>query len=156
DCHDETAFAALVRRHGPMVLGVCGRVLHSHHAAEDVFQATFLVLARKARSIRKHDSVASWLHGVAQRLALRAKADTMRRQINEPGAGARSRAGARSADRAPGPPTEASWREFCAFLDEELGRLAACYRAPLVLCYLESRTRDEAARQLGWSLRTLE
>jgi RNA polymerase sigma factor (sigma-70 family) len=153
DCQDEAAFAALVRRHGPMVLGVCRRVLHSHHAAEDVFQATFLVLARKANSIRKRDSVASWLHGVAHRLALKARADAMRRTSHERGAGAGT------PDRAPAlpdPASEASWREFCALLDEELGRLAERCRAPLVLCYLESRTRDEAARQLGLSLRTLE
>jgi RNA polymerase sigma factor (sigma-70 family) len=153
DGRDEAAFATLVRRHGPMVLGVCRRVLHSDQAAEDVFQATFLVLARKAGSIRKRDSLSSWLHGVAHRLALKAKSDAIRRRIHEGGAPALE-------DRAPSPPSdpssEASWREFCALLDEELGRLAQCYRAPLVLCYLESMTRDEAARQLGWSLRTLE
>src|SRR5262249_51282071 len=105
-CQDEAAFATLVRRHGPMVLGVCRRVLHDHHAAEDVFQATFLVLARKARSISKHGSVASWLHGVAHRLALKSKADAIRRQNHERCAGA----GARSPDHAPTPPTDASWR----------------------------------------------
>jgi RNA polymerase sigma factor (sigma-70 family) len=154
DCRDETAFASLVRRHGPMVLGVCRRVLHSDQVAEDVFQATFLVLARKAGSIRKRDSIASWLHGVAHRLSLKAKADAIRRKTHERGAGARTpeHAPALPAD----PATEASWREFCALLDDELSRLAECYRAALVLCYLESQTRDEAARQLGWSLRTLE
>jgi RNA polymerase sigma factor (sigma-70 family) len=144
--HDEAAFATLVRRHGPMVLGVCRRVLHNHHTTEDVFQATFLVLARKANSIRKRDAVASWLHGVAHRLALKAKADAMRRSSYE----------RQTPTPLPDPASEASWREFCALLDEELGRLAERYRAPLVLCYLESRTRDEAARQLRLSLRTLE
>src|SRR5262245_2228833 len=79
DRRDEAAFATLVRRHGPMVLGVCRRVLSSHHAAEDVFQATFLILARKAGAIRKQHSIASWLYGVAHRLARKARADAHRR-----------------------------------------------------------------------------
>src|SRR5438876_5660531 len=80
---DESAFAALVGRHGPMVLGVCRGILRDAHAAEDAFQATFLVLARKAGSIRKHESLGSWLYGVAYRLALRAKAAVARRQAHE-------------------------------------------------------------------------
>ena len=84
DQGDETAFAALMQRHGPMVLGICGRILHDEHLAEDAFQATFLVLARHTRSIRKQQSVASWLHGVALRLAHKAKAQASRIQLPSP------------------------------------------------------------------------
>jgi RNA polymerase sigma factor (sigma-70 family) len=138
---DEAAFAALVERHGPMVLGVSRRVLHDDHAAEDVFQATFLVLARRANAIRRRESVGSWLHGVALRLAHKAKAQA-------------ARAGRRDARPAPAPPDpleDLSWREVRQVLDDELRRLPERYRLPLVLCYLEGRTRDEAAAQLGWS-----
>jgi RNA polymerase sigma factor (sigma-70 family) len=145
--HDEAAFTILVKRHGPMVLGVCRRVLRDWQAADDVFQATFLVLARKASSIRKRESVGSWLHGVAQRLAVRAKETAARRQEREKRAAARSVASAAA---------DAMWREVGAVLDEELNRLPERYRGPLLLCYLEGRTRDEAAQQLGLSLRTLK
>ncbi len=140
--HDEAAFAALMERHGPMVLGVCRRVLHDEHLAEDVLQASFLVLARSAKAIRKRPSVASWLHGVALRLARKAKAEAARagRGDTRP-----------QPEPPPGPVAEASWREVRRILDEELQRLPESYRLPLVLCYLEGRTRDEAAAQLGWA-----
>jgi RNA polymerase sigma factor (sigma-70 family) len=142
---DPEAFAALVRRHGPMVLGVCRHTLRDRQAAEDVFQATFLTLAERAASIRKPESVGSFLHGVARRLALKARAVAQR---PEPVPGpARSPAD---------PGEEAAWREVCAILDEELLRLPEAERAPLLLCYLGGLTRERAARQLGWSLSTLK
>jgi RNA polymerase sigma factor (sigma-70 family) len=145
--HDEAAFETLVRRHGPMVLRVCQRVLGHAQDAEDVFQATFLILVRQAASRHWHESVGNWLYGVAYRLALETKRRAARRSKHE------SRAEHRSA---PDPVAEITLREAQALLDEELSRLAERYRAPLVLCYLEGRTRDEAAKQLGWSLGTLK
>ncbi len=143
----EAAFAALMRRHGAMVFGVCRRVLSDWHDAEDAFQATFLVLARQAGSIRRRDSVASWLYGVAYRVSLKAKTTAARRRRHE-----RQRpitpvvqAGA-----------AAGLDELRRVLDEELARLPEKYRAPLVLCYLEGKARDEAAEQLGWSAGALK
>src|SRR5579884_3903586 len=141
----EASFAALVARHGPMVLSVCRRILQHAQDAEDAFQATFLVLARKAGSIRKQTSLGSWLHGVAYHSAECLRAKTRRRTAHE-----------RRLNAAP--PGEAmddiTWRELRSVLDDELRSLPEKYRAPLVLCYLEGRTQDEAARQLGWSKNT--
>jgi C-terminal peptidase prc len=145
--HDEDAFAALVRRHGPLVWGACRRRLRHVQDAEDCFQATFLVLARKAGSVRWHDSVAGWLHAVASRVAAETRARNARRRAHE-------RTGLAPAEDPPAP--EPAGRELCTLLDEELRGLPDRYRAPLLLCYLEGRTTDQAARQLGWSLRTLE
>src|SRR6266545_2656587 len=139
---DEPSFAALVERHGPMVLGVCRRILRDEHLAEDVFQATFLVLARKAATICKRQSVGSWLHGVALRLARKLKAGIARSKLPD----------ARSNIPAVDPHAAAIWHEARAILDEEIQRLPENYRLPLVLCYLEGLTRDEAAAQLGWSV----
>jgi RNA polymerase sigma factor (sigma-70 family) len=141
---EEAAFAALVRRHGSMVRGVCQSVLHQAQDAEDACQATFLVLAKKAGSIRKKTSVACWLHGVAYRLARKLK----RRQ---------RRAAAGQAERpAPDNPVdELTWREVRQIVHEELERLPEKYRQPLILFYLEGRTHEEAARQLGWTHGTL-
>jgi RNA polymerase sigma factor (sigma-70 family) len=144
---DEAAFALLVERHGPMIRGVCRRLLGKSADVDDAFQATFLILISKARSIRKAESLASWLHGVAYRVALGIRTGLGRRRALE-------RQFVRSAPHDPG--LEAAWRELCALLDDEVQRLGKRYRAPLVLCYLEGQTRDEAARQLGWSLRTLD
>ena len=139
---DEASFAALLERHGPMVMGVCRRVLHDEHLAEDAFQATFLVLAHKAATIRKRQSVGSWLHGVALRLARNAKTAAARSK----------RQNAPSRSPAPlDPQAEASWHESQEILDDELQRLPERYRLPLILCYLEGLTRDEAALQLGWT-----
>jgi RNA polymerase sigma factor (sigma-70 family) len=139
---DADAFAVLVRRHGPMVLRVCRRILHDVHAAEDAFQATFLVLSRKATSLRSAETVGCWLHGVAFRLAQNALKQRARRQKHEKQAAVEK--------HTDDPLAEVSVREAQAILDEELAHLPEKYRAPLVLCCLEGRTRDEAARQLGW------
>jgi RNA polymerase sigma factor (sigma-70 family) len=143
---DEDAFAALVGRHGPMVWGVCRRVAGDPHDAEDAFQGTWLVLARKAGSIRKQASVSSWLHGVAYRVAGQVRA-TARRQHS-------LRAVGPPAEQK-GPEADLTLRELLALLDEELHRLPERCRGPLVLCYLEGKTQDEAARQLGWGKSTL-
>jgi RNA polymerase sigma factor (sigma-70 family) len=145
--HEEAAFTALMRRHGPLVLGVCRRVLPNWHDAEDAFQATFLVLARKARSVIKQESVGSWLYQVAYRTALRIRARKAGRQQRERQAG-RSLAADTLA--------EVTGRELLVVLDEELNRLTSQHRMPLVLCYLQGLTRDQAARQLGWSVSTLK
>src|SRR5713101_3064235 len=150
---DEAAFADLMRRYGPLVLGVCRRVLQHDQDAEDVFQATFLVLARQARKIRKPSSVGSWLYGVAYRLAKKARAKSARRCRNEQenishGPGSQ----ATSSD----PVGNITWQELRGVLDDELVRLPDKYRAPLLLCYFEGQTQDEAARQLNWKKRTVK
>ncbi len=155
--HEEKAFAALVQRYGPLVWGVCRRVLHNWHDAEDAFQATFLVLARKAGSIRKQESVGSWLYQVAYHAALKARAQTASQK--PPPLPSRKLGmwhGCDSRGSRADPLDELTGRELLAVLDSELVRLPERCRAPLVLCYLESQTCDQAARQLGWSLRTLK
>jgi RNA polymerase sigma factor (sigma-70 family) len=144
---DEAAFAALVERHGPLVLGVCRAVLRHGHDAEDAFQATFLVLARNARSIRRRDSLASWLHGVAYRVAQKARAAAARRQAVEAQA---------ASPAALSPADDLRWGEVRALLHAELAALPERFREPLVLCYLEGLTQEEAARQLGWTAATLK
>jgi RNA polymerase sigma factor (sigma-70 family) len=139
---DHAAFAALVRRHGPMVFGVCRRVLRDPHDAEEAFQVTFLVLVRKAGVLRQPDRVGNWLYGVANRVARKAKVTAARRNAHE-----RAAAAARW-----GPPAEpADPAELTAVLDEEMVALPEKYRAPLVLCYLEGLTNEDAARRLGWA-----
>src|SRR5581483_11869583 len=136
---DECAFAALVRRHGRMVLGVCRRVLGHVHDAEDAFQATFLVLARKASSLRNSESVGSWLYGVAYRTALEAKTQNIRRHCRE-----------RPLDNVPSPEVPAEEpRDWLPLLERAVSGLPERYRTPVVLCHLEGRSRQEAARQLG-------
>jgi RNA polymerase sigma factor (sigma-70 family) len=136
---DGAAFEALVRRHGPMVLGVCRRVLGNSHDAEDAFQAVFLVLTRKAASIRPRRMVGNWLYGVAFRTSLEARRAGARRQVKE-----RQYGEVRQGDGG-----DRMDEELLAVLDQELSRLPDRYRAVLVLCDLESATRAEAARQLG-------
>jgi C-terminal peptidase prc len=138
---DETAFEELVRRYGPMVLGVCRRILNHPADAEDAFQATFLVLVRKAHRIRKGTSVASWLYCVAYRTAARARGELARRRKHE------KRVIPMTAFE---PVPEETWRELRPILDEEVSHLPAKYREPVVLCYLHDLTYEEAAVQLGW------
>jgi RNA polymerase sigma factor (sigma-70 family) len=137
---EETAFALLVQRHGPMVQGVCRRLLADVHAAEDAFQATFLVLVRKAASIRKQDSVASWLYGVARRIAVKARLRLARGSALERQS---------LAMRQPEPCDEMTWQELQTVLDEELDQLPEKYRQALVLCGLDGKTHEQAARELG-------
>ena len=142
----ECAFGALVERHGPMVYRVCRQIAGNAHDAQDAAQATFLVLARKARAIRRADSVASWLYGVACRIASRARADAARRHRRE-----------RRVEELPAPVAAAdrepeSWPE----LYEELGRLPERFRLPIVLCHLEGLTHQQAAEQLRCPVRTIQ
>jgi RNA polymerase sigma factor (sigma-70 family) len=131
-----------MQRHGPLVLGVCLRVLHDPNDADDAFQATFLVLARKADSVGQPDWLANWLYGVALRVARKARSATARRparhlQVTEMAATESTR--------------EAEWNDLRQVLDEEVGRLPEKFRLPILLCYFEGRTREETARLLGWS-----
>ncbi len=138
---DEAAFAALVHRHGPMVFGVCRQVLGRQADAEDAFQATFLVLARKAGSIRRGQSVGSWLYQVAHRMALRVRAREDQRQQTE-----RETAMMRQTESL----DPLADQDLCGVLHEEVRRLPEKYQAPVVLCYLEGKTASHAAGQLGW------
>jgi RNA polymerase sigma factor (sigma-70 family) len=147
---DEAAFAALVARHGPMVLGVCRRVLRDERDVEDAFQATFLVLIRRAGAIRDGDLIARWLHGVAHRVAVRARAHSARRFVHEQSVSELIEVGAAGPASA-----EAERRELAAIVDEEVTRLPSPLRAPVVLCYLEGMSHDEAARQLRWPVGTV-
>lgn len=144
---DQAAFEALVRRHGPMVLGVGRSVLGDAHLAEDVFQAVFLVLAKKSHGLRKRESLGSWLYGVAYRIALNARARAARRRKHERRVVAMTPAF---------PPAEDAGRDLRPLLVEELNRLPEKYRAPLVLCYLEGMTNEEAAEQLRWPSGTVK
>ena len=138
---DEVAWDALVRRHGPMVWGVCRRILGHTQDAEDAFQTTFIVLVRRAGSINPRNGVANWLYGVARQTAVKARATAARRGAREKQMPVLPEVGA--ADPAPD--------ELRSLLDRELSRLPDKYRAPLVLCDLEGKTFKDAARELGWS-----
>src|SRR5262245_43650563 len=137
---DEAALGALVRRHGPMVWGVCRRVLHNYHDAEDAFQATFLVLVRKASTLASPELFANWLYGVAHQTALKARATTAKRRERE-----------RHVTEMPEPSVgeQDLWHDLQPLLDQELSRLPDKYRVAIVLCDLEGMTRKEAARRLG-------
>jgi RNA polymerase sigma factor (sigma-70 family) len=136
---DEVAFAVLVRRYAPLVWNVCRRVLGNQHDAEDAFQATFLVLVRKAASIAKRDVLANWFYGVAHRTSLKAKAATNKRQARE-----------KQVPEMPEPQAARDdlWSKLLPVLDQELSRLPDKYRAAIVLCDLQGKTRKEVARQL--------
>ena len=148
----EPAFAALVRRHGPMVLGVCRGVLKDAHAAEDAFQATFLTLACKAGSLRRPDPLGPWLHGVAYRVARRLRDKDARRRRYEAEA-AMSRA--TRSDRSDGNDHRPEIRDDVAVLHEEIARLPERYRAAIVLCDLQGLTQQEAGRRLGRPVGTI-
>ena len=137
---EESAFAVLLRRHGPMVLGVCRRILGNVHDAEDAFQATFLILVRKAASVRPREAVGNWLYGVAYRTALEARTRIARRRGRE-----------KQMEDLPHPEVqpEEHWPELQPLLDRELHRLSDKYRLPVVLCDVEGRSRKEVARQLA-------
>ncbi len=141
DRQDESAFEAIMRRHGPMVLAVCRRALPNPSDVEDAFQATFLVLVRKASAVRPREMLGSWLHGVAYRAAQKVRTSAARRWARE-----------RAVEALPEPATVADglWHDLQPLLDQELSRLPEKYRLPIVLCDLEGNTRKEAARQLGW------
>jgi RNA polymerase sigma factor (sigma-70 family) len=142
----EAAFATLVTRHGPMVLRVCRGVLNDEHDSQDAFQATFLVLVRKAGTVRNLSSVASWLYGVAHRVSSRAKVEAARRRAHE------RRAATRTLELRLDTVDEALAGSLAGHpaVDEEIRRLPEKYRAPVVLCYLEGLTQEQAAEQLGW------
>src|ERR1700722_8245480 len=142
---DPEVFEAIIQRHGAMVYRVCWRVLQQEQDAEDAFQATFLLLAQNLASIRKHSSLASFCHGVAHRVSLKAKARAAACQRHE-----HEFVMSRTSS-----PEDLTWRELRTALDAELARLPDKWRLPLILCYLEGRTQDEAAEQLGWSKNTL-
>jgi RNA polymerase sigma factor (sigma-70 family) len=137
---DDTAFATLFRRHGPMVRSLCRRVLRNEQEADDAFQATWIVFARKAHSLRASDGLSTWLYGVAHRTALKARRAAVRRRAHEAAAPVRTPAE---------PLAEMTVAEAQGIVDQELAGLPDKFRAPLVLCCLEGLARDEAARQLG-------
>jgi RNA polymerase sigma factor (sigma-70 family) len=141
---DEASFEALVWRHGTMVFNLCRRILRDSHEAEDAFQATFLVFARKAGSIGRRAAIGSWLYKVAYRIALRVRAKTARQRVlDDP------QINLLDDLPAPEPSDDDLWNDLRPVLDEEISRLPEKYRAPFVLCYLQGRTNDEAAQQLG-------
>jgi polysaccharide export outer membrane protein len=144
---DEPAFESLIRRHGPLVWRVCWHTLYNTHDAEDAFQATFFVLAQKAASIRKRESLGSWLYGVAARIARKAKARRVRQKMRELDCGN---------PPAVSPPPDAGWRDLEYVVQEEVLRLPAKYRIPIVLCYFQGKTNEQTARQLGWPSGTVK
>jgi RNA polymerase sigma factor (sigma-70 family) len=143
---DDAALAALIQRHGPLVWGVCRRTLSHTQDAEDAFQATWLVLVRRAKSIRRRASVRSWLYGVAYRVAVRARAGKRLREVRE-----------RQAPQRPAtdPSREVIVHDLRSVLDEEINRLPAREQLPVILCYLEGKTNDQAAHLLGWTRGTI-
>ena len=141
----ELAFAALVERHGPMVLRVCQTILRDRHDADDAFQATFLVLVRSAVSIRKHNSLASWLHGVAFRVASCQKGATARRRKHE----------RTVAERAIVSLEDEQFDDVRLLLHQEVDRLPEKYRIPLILCYFENLSHEQAAQRLHWPVGTV-
>jgi RNA polymerase sigma factor (sigma-70 family) len=148
----QEAFQALVVRHGPMVLGICRHVLNQDHDAEDAFQATFLVLARKGGSIRNRKVLSGWLHEVAYRIAVKSRASTVRRRTLE-------RQGIAMLPPAVEPNNQdekAGWNELRPVLHEEVNRLPEKYRIPVILSYMEGKTNEEVAELLQWPVGTVK
>jgi RNA polymerase sigma factor (sigma-70 family) len=141
---DESAFELLMERHGPIVYSVCRRILHDAQDAEDACQATFLILARKAASIGKHESVSGWLYMVAYRIALRSKTRNMRRSQRE-----RQLEDSPVDKKCVDPADRTAWHELSRLVDDELRRLPEKYRMAFILCHLEGKSCAEAAGQLG-------
>jgi RNA polymerase sigma factor (sigma-70 family) len=148
----QEAFSSLVARHGPMVLGTCRHVLGEHHDAEDAFQATFLVLARKGATIRNRRVLAGWLHEVAHRIAVKARAGAVRRRDLEK---SRAQMSAPAIERDSQDHT-AAWNELRPLLHAEVERLPERYRTPVILSYLEGKTNEEVAALLGWPVGTVK
>jgi RNA polymerase sigma factor (sigma-70 family) len=144
--NDGAAFRSLITRHGPMVLAVCRSVLGESHDVDDAFQSTFLVLVQTARTIRCGDSLGPWLHRVALRVSQRARATAARRRARE----------IRRARSEAEPTCDQSDIISRPILHEELNRLPERYRLPLVLCYLEGKTNEQAAAQLQWPVGTVK
>jgi RNA polymerase sigma factor (sigma-70 family) len=142
--HDQDAFAALVERYGPLVFGVCERVLRHSHDAEDAFQATFVVLARRAATLDGRGSLGNWLYAVAYRTAIKARQSAARRRARELQVLNMSTGLSRDEE------AQEEWSDLRPLLDEELNQLPVKYRAPLVLCYMEGKTQEQAAHELGW------
>jgi len=148
----QEAFRALVVRHGPMVLGTCRHVLNEHHDAEDAFQATFLVLARKGASIRNRRVLAGWLHEVAHRIAIKARATAARRRTLE----MKGMAMSPQAIESNGQDEAAAWNELRPVLHDEVHRLPEKYRLPVILSYLEGKSNEEVAELLQWPVGTVK
>jgi RNA polymerase sigma-70 factor (ECF subfamily) len=146
ELHEAWAFEAIVERYGPLVWGVCGRVLRDHHDAEDAFQATFLVLARRAASIMPREKIGNWLYGVAYQTAMKARATRAKRRVRERPAWEMTEPEAVPDDYAD---------ELLSRLDREVTRLPEKYRVPIILCELQGKTHREAAEQLGWPVGTV-
>ncbi|HJZ92061.1 MAG TPA: sigma-70 family RNA polymerase sigma factor [Gemmataceae bacterium] len=142
---DPAAFETLIHRHGPKVLAACGKVLADPADIEDAFQATFVVLMRDPGAVRDGRRLGGWLYGVAHRVSLKALTRRRRREEIEARAGQKREAA-----------SDLSWREACAVLHEELDKLPDTYRLPLMLCYLDGLSRDEAARRLGRNLNSIK
>jgi RNA polymerase sigma factor (sigma-70 family) len=152
EAESQEAFGTLVERHGPMVLGICRHVLQAHHDAEDAFQATFLVLARKGGSIRNGRVLAGWLHEVAHRIAIKAKASAARRRTLE-------REGVAMSPLVIEPNNQdeaAAWNELRPVLHAEVELLPERYRLPVILSYLEGKTNEEVATLLRWPVGTVK
>jgi RNA polymerase sigma factor (sigma-70 family) len=144
--NDPDAFSVLIERHGPMVLAVCRSVLRAPHDVEDAFQDTFLALARRAHTIKHTETIGPWLHRVALRLALKARSAASQRRVRE-----RNRTGSR-----PESPIDPPDLSLIPLLREEVSRLPESYRLPVVLCYLEEKTNQEAAAQLRCPVGTIK
>src|SRR5579871_152049 len=143
---EEAAFESLIHRHGPMVWGVCRRILRDHHDAEDAFQAAFLVLARKSASVNPSDKLGNWLYGVAHQTSVKARAMRTKRRLREVEMQSVSEAEATRHEGAD---------DRLSLLDRELSRLPDKYRILIVLCELEGKTHREAAERLGWPIGTV-